>query len=265
MKPFLKWAGNKYHIINVLKQHFPQAQRLVEPFAGSLAIFLNTEYRRYYLAEANSDLVNLYHVLETEGERFIRYSRRYFKPETNQKHTYYQLRETFNHTTEPRRRAALFLYLNKHGYNGLCRYNRSGIYNVPFGLFKKPYFPEKEMRFFLSKAHQANIVNADFLTTFKRVKPGDLVYCDPPYVPLSKTASFSTYQPGGFSEQRQIELSEQAIALAEKNIPVVISNHDTPFTRELYRDATIIDLKVMRSISCKSNNRQWAPEIIAVF
>src|SRR5262249_42922300 len=140
MKPFLKWAGNKYPLLDRIKRTLPKKKRrLVEPFAGSAAVFLNTDYPDYLLTDANVDLITLYQHLKTEGPDFIHFCRDFFKPETNRKDVYLEFRDTFNQTLDCRLKSALFLYLNKHGFNGLCRYNAGGKYNVPFGRYLKPY------------------------------------------------------------------------------------------------------------------------------
>ena len=159
----------------------------------------------------------------------------------------------------------LFIYLNRHGYNGLCRYNSKGGFNVPFGRYKKTLLQEKSMLNFHQKSQHAIFEYADFRETCQKAQEGDVIYCDPPYVPLSKTAYFSSYVNMAFSEKDQQDLARIAEDLSRKNIPVIISNHDTPETREYYKNAKIIELNVSRSISCQSDNRQNARELIAVF
>jgi len=135
MRPFLKWAGNKYQILHRIQQHLPAGKRLVEPFVGSGALFLNSDYERYLLADSNLDLINLYNLLKKEGPNFIEYCQGLFVDKHNNPDIYYQYRLEFNTTNDVRRKSALFIYLNRHGYNGLCRYNSKGGFNVPFGLY----------------------------------------------------------------------------------------------------------------------------------
>jgi DNA adenine methylase len=265
MKPFLKWAGNKYRCIEHIINALPQGKRLIEPFAGSCAVFLNTNFKKYLLADTNQDLATLYRQLIAEGEPFISYCARYFTKENNTKEKYYYLRAQFNQCKQPRKRAALFLYLNRHGYNGLCRYNQQGGYNVPFGRYIKPYFPTSEMRYFHQKGFLCTIINSDFRQTFKQARKGDIIYCDPPYVPLSKSANFTSYTNRAFGEQEQIELSELALQTAERGIPVIISNHDTPFTRYHYSQSEITTFNVTRLISCMANKRKAVRELIAIY
>ena len=265
MKPFLKWAGNKYKIVARIKAILPDGQRLVEPFAGSAALFLNSDYPSYLLSDTNADLINLYHHLQTEGDTFITYCRPFFTPENNQREQFYKFRNEFNMTEDGRLKSALFLYLNKHGYNGLCRYNSKGGFNVPFGRYKRPYFPEAEMRHFQQKAQHATFQQANFATVMAACQPGDVVYCDPPYVPLSRTANFTSYSANGFSWAEQIELVHQAEQLAQRGIPVIISNHDTVAVRQAYKQAQIEAFEVRRFISCNGRKRNKAAELLALF
>ena len=129
-KPFLKWAGNKFRIIDTIRTMLPEGSRLVEPFAGSGAVFLNTDYDRYLLADSNADLISLFTIVRDQGESFIAQCEKLFRAATNQEAYYYRRRDEFNKCKNPERKAALFVYLNRHGYNGLCRYNAGGCFNT---------------------------------------------------------------------------------------------------------------------------------------
>ena len=265
MKPFLKWAGNKYKIIERIKARLPTGARLVEPFVGSGALFLNTEFPQYLLTDSNADLINLYQHLQLEGVEFIEYCRPLFTPEYNDKDRYYALRDEFNDSQNTRRKSAIFLYMNKHGYNGLCRYNLKGGFNVPFGRYKRPYFPEAEMHYFHKKSQAATFHHSNFAQVMASCTVGDVVYCDPPYVPLSSTANFTSYSANGFSWAEQMALARQAARLAQQGIPVAISNHDTELVRQAYEAAEIEAFEVRRFISCNGNKRDKASEVLALF
>ena len=249
IKPFLKWAGNKYRCLDNILTSLPAANRLIEPFTGSAAVFINAEYPNYILAEDNKDLVTLFHYLQEEGESFIAYCEAYFCAANNCAPQYYLLRSQFNTCTNPRQRAAMFLYLNRHGYNGLCRYNLKGIYNVPFGRYIKPYFPRAEMSYFHNKSQNATFIHSDFRDTFMK----------------AQTSNFSSYTNKKFGEQEQITLAKLAMDCAARGITVIISNHDTDFTRHHYRDSEIKSFPVKRSISCHPENRIAVQELLAVF
>ncbi len=265
MKPFLKWAGGKFQIIERIKKILPAGNRLIEPFVGSGAVFLNTDYKRYLIADSNFDLINTFKHLKREKDDFIDYAKTFFVPKNNTENSFFKLRALFNTTDDLRLKAALFLYLNKHSFNGLVRYNSKGIYNVSFGQYKKPYYPEDEMRYFIKKAHRATIKHADFLKTMNQAKPGDVIYCDPPYVPLSNTANFTQYGPNGFGIAKQESLVNKATALAKSGITVIISNHDTEFVQQAYVGAQIERFNVQRYISCHGHNRGKAKEVLAIF
>ncbi|MCX7117452.1 MAG: Dam family site-specific DNA-(adenine-N6)-methyltransferase [Legionellales bacterium] len=264
-KPFLKWAGNKYRCLHHILPALPPANRLIEPFTGSGAVFLNADYSHYLLAEENDDLIILFQHLKSEGDSFISYCKSFFCPENNSQAAFNRLREQFNRDPDKRLRAALFLYLNRHGYNGLCRYNQSGVYNVPFGRYAKPYFPLAEMHFFHQKSQRTIFVQGDFRATFAKATNGDLIYCDPPYAPLIQSSNFSAYTPNKFGEPEQILLAELAMTYAKKGVTVVISNHDTQFTRHHYREALITSFPVSRLISCNIDQRVPVVELLAVF
>jgi len=266
-KPFLKWAGNKYKIVEHIKNVLPSTGliSLVEPFVGSGAVFLGVNCLHYTLADTNFDLINLYQTLKSEGLGFINYCSSFFTVKNNQESTYYSLREQFNSITDKREKAALFLYLNRHCYNGLCRYNSKGQFNVPFGRYKLPYFPQTEMMMFWEKSQRASFLCASFGETMVATTPGDVVYCDPPYHALSKTANFTSYSDTPFGWEQQQQLADMARELAGRGIPVLISNHNTNEVRELYAGAQITEFFVQRFISCDGANRNKAPELLAYF
>lgn len=266
MKPFLKWAGNKYSIVERIRAQLPDGQRLIEPFVGSGALFLNADFPAYLLADANPDLIGLYCFVRDEGDEFIGYCHTFFSTAGNSRECFDERRRAFNSTNDPRHKAALFLYLNRHCFNGLCRYNRKGEFNVPFGRYKKPYFPERELHFFHERAQRAELHCQGFVKTMNAARSGDVIYCDPPYVPLSETANFTSYSAGAFGRVEQEALVQQAERCAARGITVLISNHDTPFVRELYANASeLTSFSVRRTISRDGANRTPAAEVLALF
>ena len=264
-RAFLKWAGGKYPLLDDIKRHLPQGECLIEPFVGAGSVFLNTDFSRYILADINSDLISLYNIVKTRTDEYVQASRELFMPETNQAEVYYRFREEFNASQDPFRRAVLFLYLNRFGYNGLCRYNLRGEFNVPFGRYKKPYFPEAELYHFAEKAQNAEFHCLSYEESMDRADSNSVVYCDPPYAPLSATANFTAYHTNSFSPKEQAHLAEMAEKLVSKQIPVLISNHDTPDTREWYRAAKHFQVKVRRSISSNGGTRKKVNELLALY
>ncbi len=265
VQPLLKWAGNKKRIIHRILPLLPDGDRLIEPFCGSAAVFLNTNYKKNIIADTNYDLINLYLQLQKDPAEFIKYSSKFFVSENNIAENYYKLRVQFNETKDDQLRAALFLYINKHCFNGLCRYNKKGGFNVPFGRYKKIFLPEERIIFFAEKAKTAEFIISDFSKTMKSSKKGDVIYCDPPYVPVNDSNSSFKYEKDGFSMEQQSELARLAEETANRGIPVLISNHYTDFTKEIYKNAELTTLSVQRSISCKAEKRVKASEVLALF
>lgn len=265
-RAFLKWAGGKFRLIDEISRHLPQKACLVEPFVGAASVFLNTNFERYLLADVNPDLINLFNVVKQDVDLYIEHSSRLFHhPNANSREFYLAQRNTFNHSNDPFVRSVIFLYLNRFGFNGLCRYNKKKQFNVPFGRYKKHYFPEKELRFFAQKAQKATFICADFEQTFDYLnKQHDdyVIYCDPPYAPIQQETNFTHYAGGGFSLAEQQALANRA---KSTNYPVLISNHDTHFTREIYQGAHIYTLQVQRSIGQKSHTRVKVRELLAFF
>ncbi|SKA49079.1 Dam family site-specific DNA-(adenine-N6)-methyltransferase [Enterovibrio nigricans] len=265
-RAFLKWAGGKYSLVEDIRKHLPEGKKLIEPFVGAGSVFLNTDFEHYRLADINPDLINLYNLLKQEPTRYIDDVRKLFTQEYNQKSAYLAIREEFNKTKDPYLRSLYFLYMNRHGFNGLCRYNKKGGFNVPFGSYKKPYFPQAELEFFSEKSKKATFVCEGYQQSFKAARRGSVIYCDPPYAPLSTTANFTTYASGGFSLDDQALLGEYARkAATEKSVPVLVSNHDTPLTRSLYHGAHLNVVRVKRTISRNASGRNKVDELLALF
>ena len=265
-RAFLKWAGGKYPLLDDIRRHLPQGDCLVEPFVGAGSVFLNTDYDRYHLADINNDLINLYNIVKTRTAEFIQDAGALFTAASNSAEVYYGRRTEFNSSNDAYQRALLFLYLNRHGYNGLCRYNLRGEFNVPFGRYRKPYFPEAELLWFAERAQKATFVCESYDVTLTNARAGSVVYCDPPYAPLSATANFTAYHTNSFSLREQEHLAALAAKLAlESRIPVLISNHDTALTRFWYQDAVLHVVKARRSISRSISGRTQVDELLALY
>lgn len=262
----LKWPGGKYRLLSRIQKHLSKGHRLVEPFAGSAVVSINTPYPAHWLNDINPDLTTFLRVVRDEGEDFIEYARGFFLPEHNTADYFYEARDTFNTTLDTVEKSALLLYLNKHGFNGLVRYNASGLLNVPFGRYKGPAFPEDALRLAHMRLQGSLITSMPFGEVFAGLEEGDVVYCDPPYVPLSSTAYFTSYAAGGFGPEEQEHLARLATEAArDGGHRVVVSNHDTPVTEELYAKARKFRFPVQRSISRDVGNRHDAKELLAVF
>lgn len=267
-KPFLKWAGGKHRLAPFIVSHIPSKshrKRLLEPFCGSAAVSLSVDFDAYELNDSNPDLIGLYETLIQQKQDFIDYAKSFFIPDNNQPERFYMLRERFNNSVNHEEKSALFVYLNRHAFNGLCRYNSRGYFNVPFGRYSRPYFPETEMQAFLSKASRITLHCGDFSGLFSKIEPDDVIYCDPPYIPLSHSASFTAYEKNGFSMFDQERLAQLAWKSAQNGRTVLVSNHDTPDSRKLYSQARIHFVSVQRRIAAKGSNRKKVDEILAVY
>ncbi|HDR2539119.1 TPA: DNA adenine methylase [Enterobacter ludwigii] len=260
MSTILKWAGNKTAIMPELIKHLPSGPRLVEPFAGSCAVMMATDYPHYLVADINADLINMYQVIKDEVEHFIAISKALFAC-NNFSEQYYVIREEFNHlhSLDLIWKAAYFLFLNRHCYRGLCRYNRAGHFNVPYGNYKAPYFPEAEIHTFAEKAQRATFICASYDETLALLVFGDVIYCDPPY-----DGTFSAYHTAGFTEDDQYQLASILERRASEGHPVIVSNSDTFLTRSLYPNFTHNRINVKRSIGIAAGEGKTADELIAV-
>lgn len=271
VKSPLKWVGSKARLMPQLQPHLPEGRRLVEPFAGSCSVMLNTDYDEYLIADANPDLVNLYRVMAIHPTNLVNELEFLFATgadgnETDRAKAFYLVRERFNLSASMSyiERAAAFLYLNRHCYGGVCRYNRRGHFNTPYGRYKKPYLPEAEISEFAEKAKRATFICASYAETLKMVSTGDVVYCDPPYIPVTPTANFTSYHTDGFDALDQEYLAALLYSLSNHGISVIASNSDTPQARSLYYLFTQHKLNAPRSIGAANGAESVAAELLAV-
>jgi DNA adenine methylase len=229
-------------------------------------VALNVPHNRIIIADVNPGLMALWRTLQSDGHNFIQNCQSFFTDEHNTADSFYTFRKTFNQTDDQYLKGMIFLYLNRHCFNGLCRFNSKGEFNVPFGKYKKPGFPMVELLHALEVAQRMTIREIDFLNTMNMATEGDVVYCDPPYLPLSDTSNFVGYSKGGFSYDDQMRLKDCAERLRDRGVTVIISNNDTPVARQLYKKADEIhEVQVAKKISCKSDGRKKLGEIIAVY
>ena len=269
-KPFLKWAGGKYKIFSTLNKYFPEnGKKFFEPFVGAGSVALNVHYKECVINDVNHDLILTWKYLKKNKEDFVQSCKKLFDhPDANTREFFDSRKKELNSTDNKERKAHLFVYLNRHCFNGLCRYNGSNEFNVPFGKYDKPYFPEKELLSVVPIIENWTILRKDFREIFTMMEAGDVAYCDPPYVPVSESANFGSYSAGGFGLKDQFDLAENAQKASEKGVTVIISNHYNWYTKELYTkmfNGKIHKIQVSRTISSKVEKRESVGEIIAVF
>jgi len=261
---FLKWTGGKFNALPHIMAHMPnEGELLIEPFMGSCTVALNLDYKNVILRDMNPDLVNLCHWVSRYPKVVISQAKELFTPSNNAKEAYYRLRLLYNNETDPKKRALLFLYLNRHGYNGLVRYSQRGNYNVPFGSYAKVNIPVEAIYNFSAKLKRAKFVHGSYqgVRLANGVKP--VIYNDPPYLPISPTASFSAYVSNGFSKQDHIDLNGHCLRWAKKGASVWLSNHDVPVLDDCYHGAAErVHFEVRRSVSSKGEMRTPAKEVL---
>lgn len=249
-----------------LYQIIPAGMRLIEPFVGGGSVFLNSDkHACFLLADVNTDLINLYQMLAVVPDTVIRHAVVMFD-RLNDAESYMALREEFNaQVMDGPERAAAFLFLNRHCFNGLIRYNSNNQFNVGWGKYPSPYFPEEEIRAFTEMAHNCVFMAAGFRQTLALAGEGDVVYCDPPYEPMPGTAGFTSYASGGFSWDSPVALAESCVAAHQRGAKVFISNSTAPRVIELYErhGFTLHRVNARRSISSKGSTRETANDIVA--
>lgn len=261
----LKWPGGKSRVMPQLLPHLPKADCLIEPFIGGASVFMNTDYRRYVLADINPHLIEFYKTIVADTEGFLETAYKALFRDSNNAEKFYSTREMFNQHKAPKwAQAARFLYLNRHGYNGMIRYNQQGELNVPFGHYKRVYFPEKEIRLFAEKARdtKAIFLCADFRTALLTYTTADTaIYCDPPYLPASATANFTGYYTSAFGLVQHQNLVKTLLELNRKHgARATFSGSNTAETRKIYAPFRLHEISVQRSVGAKS--RAKADELI---
>jgi DNA adenine methylase len=256
-QPILKWAGGKRSVIAQLQRFVPpRFASYYEPFFGGGAFFFSLAPRVAVLGDINHDLIELYRAVRDEPEAVMA-ELDGMQPRVRDSVYYYQTRALMPDALKPARRAARLIFLNKTCYNGLYRVNRAGQFNVPFGRYKRePSLYNRDNVLAVSRLLKAAILRcADFETILSDVPSRAFVYLDPPYVPLSRTSSFTRYTAGSFEEAEQRRLAEVIRRLSKQGCFVLLSNSDTPLTRELYRDFEITTVYAPRNINSVASGR----------
>ncbi len=265
-RPFVKWAGGKAQILPDLLKRVPADFRAYhEPFLGGGALFFalaregRMRGKKVFLSDSNPELINAFVVIRDRPYELLSVLKDYQNRNTREE--YYRIR-----AEKPRseiKKAARLIYLNRTCYNGLYRVNSRGEFNVPYGRYKNPRIYDPENILAVSEVLQGvEIICEDFERVLDRAEQGDFVYFDPPYYPLSKTASFSDYTSDGFSSEDHIRLARAFAELARRGVFVMESNSDTRFVREHYRDWRIARIRARRPINSRADRRGPVRELI---
>jgi DNA adenine methylase len=263
-RPFLKWAGGKGRLLGQLLPRIPRAYDparhvYFEPFVGGAAMFFGLRPRRAVLTDVNRELVDCYRAVRDDVEGVVRAlgAHRY---ETAH---YYRTREVEPASLVPAERAARTIFLNKTGYNGLYRVNKAGKFNVPIGRYTNPLVCDAANLRACSQALQGvKLEVRDFEDVLARARANDLVYFDPPYVPLSDTADFTAYAAGGFGVAEQERLASVFRELARRGVHAILSNSDTTAVRRLYAGFRIDRVLVARAINSRPSRRGKVGEVV---
>lgn len=272
-KPFIKWAGGKSRLASEIASYFPKKyNKYYEPFLGSGAIYFEIAPQRGRLNDLNVNLIKTYNIIKHAPRELVRellkIEKKYnsFSSMEKKSDYYYDIREKYNcEKMDDLKKSAFFIFLNKAGWNGMYRENSVGRFNIPFGKRERLKICDKENIMNVSKNIQKmEFTSLDYKDAVCDASEGDLVYFDPPYFPLSKTASFTDYQKTGFTKDNQKELRDLAISLSKKGCYVVISNSDCREVENLYDGFNIKKIKVSRTIGAKASTRGKIYEIVAL-
>lgn len=263
---FVKWAGGKKQLLSQFAEHFPKKiDRYFEPFVGGGAVALyvlqNHQPKEAYLSDINPELVNCYNVIKDSPAELIHALKEYKKEHS--KEVYYKIRDQNPTELSSLQRAARFIYLNKTCFNGLYRVNSEGKFNVPMGSYTNPTVcPEQEIIEISKLLKDVKINERPFEKIADQARKGDFVYFDPPYYPLQKGKSFTTYTKDKFLEKEQEELARVFKELDKRGCKVMLSNSDTEFIRNLYKEYEPKVVKANRMINSDGKGRGKINELV---
>lgn len=270
-QPFIKWVWGKRQLIAQFQELFPKKyNNYFEPFLGGGAVYFNLQKKKSYLSDMNEELINTYQVIKSEPKKLIKF----LKSIEHSKEKYLEIRAwdrgqnwTKNHTNIER--AGRFIYLNRTCFNWLHRVNSRGEFNVPMWSYKNPDYVQEENIMNVSKLlneTQADIRVEGFehVLDNDKAKAGDFIYFDPPYDTLTDTANFTSYNKDSFGHDMQTKLAETFRALDKRGCKVMLSNHNTPFIRKLYRGFRFEIVQARRAINSNATGRGEVEEIVVL-
>ncbi len=260
-RPFLKWAGGKRQLLGELVRRVPERYaRYFEPFIGGGALFFHLKPRKAVLADVNERLIRTYTGVRNHVDDVIALLQTY----PHEEKFFYELRKVNIDVRSDAEVAAWLIYLNKTGFNGLYRVNRSNRFNVPFGRHANPNFCDHAtLRACSAALAHADLRVEDFEVAVAKAKRGDFVYFDPPYMPLSVTSSFTSYTSNGFGVEQQTRLRNVALSLKKRGVSVLLSNSSAPLVRDLYREGfETVEVSATRAVNSKASARGEVIELV---
>lgn len=267
VSPVVKWVGGKRQLLDDITPLLPkQISTYCEPFLGGGAVLFARQPKNAIINDLNDDLMLVYEVIRDDVESLIMS----LQEHENTSDHFYQVRDLDRDKESYKllskiEKASRIIYLNKTCYNGLFRVNASGEFNSPFGHYKKPNIVNEPVLRAVSKylsSPNIQLFNEDFATTLQRVPRGGFIYLDPPYDPVSDTASFTGYNKGGFDKAEQIRLKECCDALTQRGVKFLLSNSATEFIRELYAEYAIKTVYAKRAINSDADKRGAVQEVL---
>jgi DNA adenine methylase len=272
VRPFLKWAGGKRQLLPEILKYVPKLtskHTYYEPFIGGGALLFELQPPKAVINDRNKELINCYQVIrDSLDELRSELSKdKYSNSETS----YYDMRDLDRSKKYAKlsevQKAARIIYLNKTCYNGLFRVNSQGQFNVPFGRYKNPNFLDDAVLRAVNEYLNSNditLLNQDFEKAVEDAKQGDFVYLDPPYDPVSETASFTGYDVNGFNRDEQSRLKKVVDDLTAKGCKVMMSNSCTDFILDLYQDYQVKKVRATRSINSNALKRGMVNEVLVL-
>jgi len=253
-KPILKWAGGKTQLIQELLKRFPDNfNNYIEPFFGGGALFFHTQPSKSIIGDINPELINLYTIIRDNPTSVIDI----LKGFDNNEDFFYEIRSWKTQDLSKEMQAARTLFLNKTCFNGLYRVNKKGEFNTPYGSYKNPNFVNEQGILDVSKALQkTNIVNSTYKETLaKYAQSGDLIFLDPPYLPINNNEDFKRYTKEGFTDEDHVELADYVKKLSDMGCHVILTNSNSPLVYDLYSNFDISVIKTKRFINSDAKKR----------
>ena len=262
-KPILKWAGGKTQMLGDLLPKVPSSYgRYIEPFLGGGAMFFALQPEQAVIADSNPELINLYRQVANHVDDVVCQLKKY----ENTQEMFYTVRGQDWTMLPEAEAAARTIFLNKTCFNGLYRVNKKGLFNVPFGKYKNPKICDEEgLKAASAALKKAEIVCGDYLLVLEHyAQPGDFVFLDPPYLPISEYSDFKRYTKEQFYEEDHVELAKMVKTLHERGCHVILTNSNHPLVHELYAPFTIDVIQTKRHISCNGSTRKGEDVIVTI-
>ena len=262
-KPILKWAGGKTQMLGDLLPKVPSSYgRYIEPFLGGGAMFFALQPEQAVIADSNPELINLYRQVANHVDDVVCQLKKY----ENTQEMFYTVRGQDWTMLPEAEAAARTIFLNKTCFNGLYRVNKKGRFNVPFGKYKNPKICDEEgLKAASAALKKAEIVCGDYLLVLEHyAQPGDFVFLDPPYLPISEYSDFKRYTKEQFYEEDHVELAKMVKTLHERGCHVILTNSNHPLVHELYAPFTIDVIQTKRHISCNGSTRKGEDVIVTI-